>query len=67
MNDIKKKNGIGILGAGIWGMDLAKILAETGKDVEVWSPVEQELAQLREQHTHPKLPGVVFPQNIEDT
>ncbi len=67
MNDMSKKNRIGILGAGTWGMALAKMLIETGKEVEVWSPIEQELIQLREQGTHPKLPGVIFPSNISYT
>lgn len=58
---------IGILGAGTWGMALAKMLAETGKDVEVWSPIEKEIIQLKVNQTHPKLPGVFFPNNIKYT
>lgn len=67
MNELNVKNRIGVLGAGTWGMALAKMLAETGKQVEVWSPIEQELIQLNQTHTHPKLPGVVFPTNIRFT
>ena len=37
---------IGILGAGTWGMALARMLVNSGKDVTVWSALESEIDNL---------------------
>ena len=37
------KASVGILGAGTWGMALARLLAKSGKDVVVWSALESEI------------------------
>lgn len=58
---------IGILGAGTWGIALAKMLASTGYDVTVWSAVKNELDILIQTHTHPNLEGAVIPESIEFT
>lgn len=55
---------IGILGAGTWGVALAKLLAEQGHDVTVWSPTGGNLAMLRTEHRHPHLPDAVIPEEI---
>ena len=55
---------IGILGAGTWGVTLAKLLAEKGEAVTVWSALPEETAYLRENRVHPKLPGVKLPEAI---
>ena len=34
---------IGILGAGTWGMALARVLADAGHRVTVWSAIEREI------------------------
>ena len=34
---------IGVLGAGTWGMALARMLSNTGHDVMVWSAIEREI------------------------
>ncbi|MFQ3620200.1 MAG: NAD(P)H-dependent glycerol-3-phosphate dehydrogenase [Spirochaetales bacterium] len=59
------KATIGILGAGGWGTALAKILAEKGYTVEIWS-YESEIADqmntLKENRAY--LPGVPLPSGI---
>lgn len=60
-------NKIGILGAGSWGIALAKMLTETGKDVTVWSPIEKEIKDLRRTNLHPKLEAVSLPPEIKYT
>lgn len=58
---------IGVLGAGTWGIALARMLAVTGCDVTVWSAVESELEILSEKHIHPNLKNCVIPESIEFT
>ncbi len=55
---------IGILGAGTWGMALARLLRLSGHAVTVWSAIPEEIDRLSATHTHPNLPGVVFPDSI---
>ena len=50
---------VGVIGAGSWGIALAKLLRTNGNEVTVWSIVEEEVAMLRREHEHiDKLPGV---------
>lgn len=59
---------IGVIGAGSWGIALAKLLATNGHSVLVWSIVESEIAMLKEKHEHiDKLPGVHLPDSISYT
>ncbi len=58
---------IGILGAGTWGIALARMLANSGHDVTVWSAVPGETAQLDKNRTHPNLPGMVIPETVRFT
>lgn len=60
-------NSIGVLGAGTWGMALARMLSNTGNKVTVWSALEQEIEQLSEERVHPNLPGMAIPKEIEFT
>ncbi len=55
---------ISVLGAGTWGVALARVLALAGHQVTVWSAVEKEIDMLRENHAHPNLPDMVFPDTI---
>ena len=41
-----KKFSIGVLGAGTWGMALARMLTVSGNDVQVWSAIEAEVDNL---------------------
>ena len=66
------KTKIGVLGAGTWGIALAKLLCNAGHDVVVWSAIEKEIDILSSTRLHPNLPGVELPEklaytkNIED-
>lgn len=55
---------IGVLGAGTWGMALARMLANTGHEVMVWSAIESEIDELKATGKHKNLPGVQFPESI---
>ena len=59
---------IGIIGAGSWGIALAKLLAENGHKVTVWSIIPEEIEMLSDKHEHvDKLPGVKLPDTMEYT
>ena len=59
---------VAIIGAGSWGIALAKVLHTNGNKVTVWSIVEDEIAMLKEKHEHvQKLPGVKLPEDMEFT
>ena len=55
---------IGILGAGTWGIALARMLCNAGNDVSVWSAVESEVDLLSSGGKHPNLPGATLPEEI---
>lgn len=58
---------IGILGAGTWGIALARMLAICGHDVIVWSAIETEIDELSSKRMHPKLPNITIPSSIKFT
>ncbi len=55
---------IGVLGAGTWGMALAKVLANAGNRVTVWSAISQEIDEFSVTRKHPNLPGMEIPESI---
>ena len=55
---------IGVLGAGTWGMALARMLSNQGHQVTVWSAVEREIDEFSVTRRHPNLPGMVIPDEI---
>ena len=55
---------IGVLGAGTWGMALARMLANDEKEVTVWSAIEKEIDDMSATRTHKNLPGMVIPESI---
>lgn len=61
------KQKIGVLGAGTWGMALARMLCVSGHEVQVWSALGAEIDQLAAQRRHPNLPGMVIPQQMQFT
>lgn len=58
---------IGVLGAGTWGMALARMLANSNHTVTVWSALEKEIDELVATRRHPNLPGMTIPDNIQFT
>lgn len=58
---------IGVLGAGTWGMALARMLALSGHRVTVWSAIEKEIDEFSATRRHPNLPGMEIPSEIEFT
>ncbi len=62
-----EKTKIGVLGAGTWGIALARLLANAGHDVVVWSAIEKEIDTLSATRVHPNLPGVELPESMAYT
>lgn len=58
---------IGVLGAGTWGMALARMLQNSGNQVTVWSALEREIDEFSATRRHPNLPGMEIPQDLEFT
>ena len=58
---------IGVLGAGTWGMALARVLSNAGHQVMVWSALEKEVEEFSATRVHPNLPGMQIPEAIEFT
>ena len=56
-----------VLGAGTWGMALARMLAINGNDVLVWSALESEIDDMSANRRHPKLPDMVIPAEVRFT
>lgn len=55
---------IGVLGAGTWGMALARMLSNAGHDVTVWSAIEKEIDDLSQTRRHPNLPNIELPEQL---
>lgn len=57
-------NQIGVLGAGTWGIALARMLSNSGNTVQVWSAISSEIDMLSETRMHRNLPNVVIPREV---
>ncbi len=55
---------IGVLGAGTWGMALARMLSNSGHEATVWSALAWEIETFSTTRRHPNLPGMVIPEEI---
>ena len=53
---------IGVIGAGTWGIALARMLTNSGHDVIVWSAIAEEIDALESTRAHKNLPGMVIPE-----
>ena len=61
------KHKIGVLGAGTWGMALARMLTVSGNEVQVWSALPAEVDSLSATRVHPNLPGMKIPAELQFT
>lgn len=60
--------GVSVIGAGSWGMAIAKVLETNGHEVVVWSHREEEAEELgRKRENEAKLPGVKLSERAEFT
>jgi glycerol-3-phosphate dehydrogenase (NAD(P)+) len=63
---VKSPKKVTVLGAGSWGVTLARLLAENGNDVRLWCYLAEEYEMLREtRERRDILPGVVLPAEVE--
>lgn len=66
------KVNIGILGAGTWGVALARLLNRNEHHVTVWSALKEEIEGLNATRRHPNLPGmhiapeIIFTASLEE-
>ena len=58
---------IGVLGAGTWGMALARMLYNSGHKVCIWSALKKEVEEFSATRRHPNLPGMEIPGGIAFT
>ena len=58
---------IGILGAGTWGIALARMLTKNGHDVTVWSAISEEIESLSTTRQQKNLPGMIIPESTKFT
>jgi len=58
---------IGVIGAGTWGIALARMLTNSGHEVIVWSAIESEIDELSATRLHKNLPGMVIPDGTSFT
>jgi len=58
---------IGVVGAGTWGVALARMLCNAGNTVTIWSAIESEIDQMSATRKHPNLPGMEIPEAIRYT
>lgn len=56
---------IAVIGAGAWGTAIAKVIAEKGKDVVIWTREEKTRDEINQRHENSRyLPGIVLPKNL---
>ena len=58
---------IGIIGAGTWGMALARMLSNSGHGVQVWSPHPETVERLAATRTQKNLPDMIIPEAVRFT
>jgi len=59
---------IAVLGAGAWGTAIAKVIADKGKEVLIWSFEEETRDDINKKRQNTKfLPGVTLPETLKAT
>ena len=58
---------IGVLGAGTWGIALARMLSVHGHDVSVWSALPEEIDEYIRTRVNPNLPDMRVPDEVSFT
>jgi len=54
-----------VIGAGAWGTAVAKVIADKGKDVVIWSFEQDTCDDINKRHVNSRfLPGVKLPENL---
>jgi glycerol-3-phosphate dehydrogenase (NAD(P)+) len=57
---------VAVLGAGAWGTTVAKVIADKGNDVVVWSYEKETADDINNNHANSRfLPGVALPGNLK--
>lgn len=64
---MNNKCKIGVIGAGTWGMALARMLCISGHDIQVWSALEEEIDQLSSTRKQVNLPNMIIPDEVKFT
>ena len=57
-------SSIGVLGAGTWGIALARMLSNAGHEVTVWSALPAEIEELDRTRRQKNLPNMEIPNDI---
>lgn len=58
---------IAVIGAGTWGMALARMLSNTGLEVTVWSALPAEIDELKRTRQQKNLPNMEIPSDVAFT
>lgn len=58
---------IGVIGAGTWGMALARMLSNAGHDVQAWSTFPKEIEELEKTRKQKNLPNMIIPDKVTFT
>ena len=58
---------IGVIGAGTWGMALARMLSNSGHDILVWSDRPTRIEELRKTRRQKNLPNMEIPEEVSFT
>ncbi len=65
--EVDALRSVGVIGAGTWGIALARMLSNSGHAVTVWSATESKVADLSASRIHKNLPDVRLPDEISFT
>lgn len=54
-----------VVGSGAWGTALAICLCKNGHDVTLWTYEKDLIPQMEREHSNPRLPGAVLPEEMK--